>query len=48
LLVGCGAHNIDREAANLGGTAFHYDKNTKVGPQSNGYYTQIAVRDIQY
>jgi hypothetical protein len=39
---------IGRTIRNLGGTAFHYDKNTKVGPQSNGYYTQIAVRDIQY
>jgi hypothetical protein len=39
---------IGRTIRNLGGTAFHYDKNTKVGPQSNGYYTQIALRDIQY
>ena len=32
----------------MGGTKFHYDKNSKVAPPSNGYYTEIAFRDINY
>ena len=39
---------IGKTITNLGGTKFHYDKNTSLAPQSNGYYTEIALRDIQY
>jgi hypothetical protein len=39
---------IGHTITNLGGVAFHYDKNTSLAPQSNGYYTEIALRDIQY
>jgi type IV pilus assembly PilX-like protein len=39
---------IGATVTNLGGVAFHYDKNTSLAPQSNAYYSQIALRDIQY
>ena len=39
---------IGATITNLGGVAFHYDKNTKLAPQSNGFFSQIALRDIQY
>jgi hypothetical protein len=39
---------IGSTVTNLGGVAFHYDKNTALAPQSNAYFSQIALRDIQY
>jgi hypothetical protein len=39
---------IGATITNLGGVAFHYDKNTSLAPQSNAYYSLIAARDIQY
>lgn len=39
---------IGHTIRNMGGVAFHYDKNSGLGPQSNGYYTQIALRDVQF
>jgi len=32
----------------MGGTKFHYYRNSKLGPPSNGYYSEIAFRDINY
>ena len=39
---------IGRTIKNMGGTKFHYDKNTSLGPPSVGYYTLIALRDVQF
>jgi hypothetical protein len=32
----------------LGGTHYHYDRNSKLGPPSNGNYNEIAFRDVNY
>jgi hypothetical protein len=32
----------------LGGTHYHYDRNSKLGPPSNGTYNEIAFRDVNY
>jgi len=42
------AHWFARTVTVMGGTKFHFDKNSKLGPQSNGNYSEIALRDVNY
>ena len=39
---------IGRTISVMGGAKFHFDKNSKLGPPSNGYFSEIAFRDINY
>jgi hypothetical protein len=39
---------IGKTITDLGGTHYHYDKNSKLGPQSNANYSEIAFREIAY
>jgi len=32
----------------MGGTKFHFDRNSKLGPQSNGNYSEIDFREVSY
>jgi hypothetical protein len=39
---------IGKTITDLGGTHYHYDKNSKLGPPSNNSYSEIAFREISY
>jgi hypothetical protein len=41
--------SIVESTITVGGNAFfHYDKNSKLAPASNGYYTLVSYREIGY
>ena len=39
---------IAKTISDLGGTHYHFDTNSKLGPPSNGTYSEIAFRDVNY
>jgi hypothetical protein len=39
---------IAKTISDLGGTRYHFDTNSKLGPPSNGTYSEIAFRDVNY
>ena len=39
---------IAKTISDLGGTHYHFDTNSKLGPPSNGNYSEIAFRDVNY
>src|SRR5713226_139240 len=39
---------IGRTITDAGGTKFHFDRNTKLGPSSTGSYSEISYRDVAY
>ncbi len=39
---------IGKTITDTGGTKFHFDRNTKLGPQSTGSYSEISYRDVAY